>query len=288
MPALRVLTLLTLTLPLLWGCGAGRGLTMRGELAGAQHWQGRIYIQGDVVIPPGASLEIDPGSEVLFLPPGADDLYREHPHFPGSELIVRGTLRAEGTKDAPIRFAAADPAAAPGSWGGINLQQSPSASFRFCHFSQADSALHSQESEVYVEDSVFADNLVGIRFHTSRILIENNLLHRNGVAIRFHFGAPVICHNDIRDNDKGFFITAHPRDYHIEGNRIAGNREANIVLGEEVPENVALPRNDWGTTDLEAIAGSFFDGRRVDYLGRIEFLPLAPVARSVEVPRCSR
>lgn len=288
MPTFPVLTMFVLFLSLLCGCAGGRGLTVRGELVGAHHWHGRVYIEGDVVIPPGASLDIAPGSEILFLPPGERDLYREHPHFPGSELIVRGTVRAEGTRDAPIRIAAADPAAPPGSWGGINLQQSSAAVFRFCRFNQADSAIHSQESAVTIDDSTFTDNLVGIRFHTSDIRIRNNDLFHNGVAIRFHFGAPVICGNDIHANGKGFFITAHPRDYFIEGNRIAFNREASIVLGEEVPENVALPRNDWGMIDQPAIAESFFDGRRVDYLGRIEYLPLAPVATSAEVPRCNR
>lgn len=288
MPAFFPPLLIALLLSLCCGCVAKRDVVVTGELNGTQRWQGRVLIQGDVVIAPGSSLEIAPGSEILFLPPGEHDLYREHPHFPGSELIVRGTLRAEGSKDAPIRFAAADPGAPPGSWGGVNLQQSPSASFRFCRFTQADSAIHSQESEVYIEDSVFSENLVGIRFHTSRILIENNLLCRNDVAIRFHFGAPVICHNDIRNNGKGFFITSYPQDYHIEGNRIVDNHEASVVLGEEVPEAVVMPRNDWGTDDGRAIEATFFDGRRSDYLGRVEYLPLAAPLLSNEAAPCNR
>lgn len=288
MSAFPLLTLLSLILSLLCGCSSGRGVVVSGELAGEQHWQGRIFIQGDVVLPADASLFIAPGSEILFLPPGERDFYRDHPHFPGSELIVRGTLSAVGTKDAPIRFAAADPNAPPGSWGGVNLQQSLLATFRFCRFTQADSAIHSQESEVTIEDSIFSDNLVGIRFHTSRIHITNNGLYRNGAAIRFHFGAPTICGNDIHDNDKGFFITADPRDYRIEGNRIVANREANVVLGEEVPEAVTMLGNDWGTAEPRAIEASFFDGRRVDYLGRIVYLPLAGPMAEEEVPRCNR
>lgn len=247
-----------------------------GRLSGDQSWRGEVRIAGDVEIEPGAQLTIRPGTEVVFLPPlPSADRFTEHPHFPGSELVVRGSIVAEGTATAPIVFRFVDPAAPAGSWGGINLTESPQASFRFCRFTQADSAVHSQGSRVYVEQSLFERNLVGIRFHSSEILIENNLLRDNGTAIRFHYGAPVICRNDISRNDRGFFITSYPSNYHIEGNNIAGNREAAVVLGEEVPQDVAMPRNWWGSPRPELIEAGFFDGRRVDYLGKVLYLPQA-------------
>jgi len=272
--ALRFLPLLC-SLLLLIGC-AGRTLTVSGDVCGEQVWQGTVQIVGDVVVSEGAHLTIRPGTTVLFLPPAAGtDRFATHPNFPGSELVVRGTMVAEGTAAAPIDFRYLDPKAPAGSWGGVNLVASPSSSFRFCRFTQADSAIHSQGSEVQIEQSVFEENLVGVRFHSSAILVEHNLFRRNGTAIRFHFGAPVICRNEIVDNDKGFFITSFPQSYRIEANNIIDNRDASVVLGEEVPDDLQMANNFWGATDPGIIEAAFFDGRRINYIGRVIYAPYA-------------
>lgn len=255
---------------LLGGClGAGKPLS--GTLTGDLHWRGRVMLDGDVVIDEGSRLVIAPGTEVLFLPPGPGrDRLTEHPNFPGGELIVRGELVAEGTAAAPIVFRHIDPAAPAGSWGAVNFGSGARGHFAFCRFTQADSAVHGPEATVSVSQSLFEQNLVGIRFHTSVMRIENNLLRDNDTAIRFHFGAPTIVGNDIRDNQRAFFITSFPRDYRIEGNSIAGSRDYAVVLGEEVPEDVLMPRNYWGDDGVEA---AFYDGRLSDYLGRVRIEP---------------
>lgn len=254
-----------------------------GVLRGEVYWKGKVYLDGDVVLAEGSRLILAPGTEVIFLPasPGRD-LLTAHPNFPGSELIIKGELIAEGTAQAPITFRYIDPQAPAGSWGGLNLSQSPGASFSFCRFTQADSALHSQESTVSVEQSLFENNLVGIRFFSSQMLIENNLLRRNDVAIRFHFGAPVIRRNELVENRRAFFLTSFPRDFHIESNNIIGSLEYTVVLGEEVADDVPMPGNYWGTSDLSFIVATFFDGRRIDYLGSVQVDPIltAPVEKA--------
>lgn len=268
---------------LLWAGCAKPIPPLQGVLQGAQHWRGTVYLQGDVVLPAEASLVIAPGTEVIFLAsPPELDLLQNHPNFPGSELIVRGRLIAEGTAERPITFRYVDPRAAAGSWGAVNIEGSPEVSFRHCRFRQADSAVHSRDARVTVEESVFENNLVGIRFNNTEILIERNLLQHNGAAIRFHLGAPVICQNLIRDNDVGLFLTSHPLGYHIEANNLINQRRYQVVLGEEVPDDVVMPRNYWGGTELEAIRQSLFDGQRSSYLGRVLVLPLAqqPIANA--------
>lgn len=262
------------------GC-ARPALPLHGVLQGELLWKGTVYLQGDVILPADASLVIAPGTEVVFLPaPPELDLLQDHPNFPGSELIVRGKLTAEGTAQAPIIFRYIDPSAPPGSWGAVNIEGSPGVSLRHCRFRQADSAVHSRDARVTVEESLFENNLVGIRFNNTEILIERNLLQHNGTAIRFHLGAPVICQNLIRDNGVGLFLTSHPLGYHIEANNLLNQHQYQVVLGEEVPDDVSMPRNYWGGTDLEAIQQSLFDGQRTSYIGRVKVLPLteAPVA----------
>ncbi|WP_305046149.1 right-handed parallel beta-helix repeat-containing protein [Geoalkalibacter sp.] len=258
----------------LTGCSVAQPLT--GVLEGDQHWRGRVLLRGDVVLAEGATLHIAPGTQVLFLPPvESEDLLTLHPYFPGSELIVHGRLVARGTPSNPIQFRAADPEAGPGSWGAINLRESPEALFSHCIFTQADSAIHSFGSRVRVEHSLFEHNLVALRFNTSEIVIEHNLIRENDAGIRFHLGAPLIVNNILRDNNKSFFLTSDPRDYHIRHNNILGSREYAVVLGEEVPDEVMMADNYWGTTDARSIEDGFFDGRRLNHLGQVRYQPLA-------------
>jgi hypothetical protein len=198
----------------------------------------------------------------------------EHPHFPGSELIVKGEMHAVGTPAEPIIFESADADAQPGAWGAINLEGSREAVFEYCVFRQADSAVHSRDSQVYIEQSLFEDNLVAIRFHDSDILIEHNLLRNNQAAIRFHFGSPVICENAFLGNDVNLFITAHPRDYHIENNSFGAPGEYHVIFGEEVPEDVNLARNFWVQPEGSTLEQVFYDGRRTPYLGRVMVEPM--------------
>jgi hypothetical protein len=244
------------------------------EITGNELWSGCIEIDGDVVITENASVRIVPGTQIVFLPPSAgNDRLTDHPHFVGSELIVRGRLLAEGTALAPITFRALDPAAPAGSWGAINLVQSAGSRFSHCRFTQADSALHSQEADVEVACSTFSRNRVGVRFYNSQIKVTDNIFHDNGTAIRFHFGAPVIERNLLRENDKGLFVTSFPRDYRISGNAIIASREFQVVLGEEVPDDLLLPGNYWGNVDPVEIRRHFFDGQDSDYLGIVRFEP---------------
>ena len=258
------------------------------EITSDELWSGRIEIDGDVVIAENVSVRIAPGTQVVFLPPSPGrDRLTEHPHFVGSELIVRGRLFAEGTAQAPISFRALDPAAPAGSWGAINLVRSADSRFRHCRFTQADSAIHSQEASVEVVCSTFTRNLVGVRFFGSQIMITDNLFRNNGTAIRFHFGAPIIEGNLLTQNDKGLFITSFPSDYRISDNTIVDSREAQVVLGEEVPDDLLLPGNYWGSVDPQEIRSHFFDGQQSDYLGTVRFEPFLRTPPPPPENRCN-
>ncbi|WP_020677991.1 right-handed parallel beta-helix repeat-containing protein [Geopsychrobacter electrodiphilus] len=254
----------------------GRPAPLTGVLSGDIRWQGTVLIGGDLVVEKTAQLVIAPSTEVVFLPPApGQDLFTERPNFPGCELIVRGTLIAEGTAAAPIIFRYIDPVAPAGSWGGINLRESPEVRLRYVRITQANSAIHSHKSKAVIEESVVENNLFGLRFSTTEFVIRNNLLRNNGTAIRFHFGSPTIYNNVITDNEKGLFITSYPNNYQIEGNNIVGNRRYAVVLGEEVRDDVRMAGNYWGTDNPEVIAAALFDGREDDYLGKVLYAPFA-------------
>ena len=45
------------------------------------------------------------------------------------------------------------------------------------------------------------------------------------------------------------------------------------ITGEEVPEDLLLAGNYWGSVDPQEISSHFFDGQQSDYLGRVRFEP---------------
>jgi len=251
-------------------CAAKPNPVVKGVLHGELTWQGDVFVAGDVILEEDVKLTILPGTRVRFMPAdnGPGELV-EHPHFPGSELIIKGKIHAVGTAAEPILFEAVDPDAAAGFWGAINLFGSQDAVFEYCVFRQANSAIHSWDSQVYIEQSLFEDNLVGIRFNASEILIEHNLLRNNHTGVRFHFGSPVICENEFVENSVNLFVTSHPRDYRIENNVFGIPAEYHVVFGEEVPEDVNLARNFWRHENPSAMFDSFYDGRRSPYLGKV-------------------
>jgi len=273
------LPLLCASLLLVGGClrTSPQPVVVSGVLNGEQVWSGEVLLSGDVTLAPGARLTLLPGTTVYFLPsPGSSGSYTEHPYFAGSELIVQGQLVAVGTPAAPVRFLAEDADAPAGSWGALNFENGARGTFAYCIFRQADSAIHSRDSQVSISESLFEDNLVGIRFHSSAMRIERNLLQGNGVAIRFHFGAPTVTDNMFRSNRVNLFITAAPRDYHFARNFFGAAREYQVVLGEEVPEDVELGGNAWEGLAADNPGACCFDGRTAAYLGKLLFEPVLP------------
>ncbi|MCM2264631.1 MAG: hypothetical protein NDI73_05500 [Desulfuromonadales bacterium] len=287
LPRLRLYLLIIIVMLLSAGCLRSplASVVVSGELHGDLNWSGEVFIGGDVTLAADARLTIRPGTVVRFLAPenypGGES---DHPHFPGSELNIEGVLTAVGMAEAPIVFAAANGEAPAGSWGAVNFAEGSQGTFRYCIFRQADSAIHSREATVEVTESLFENNHVGIRFHTSKMRVEHNLLRGNGTGIRFHFGAPIVRWNRFADNRINLFITSHPSDYLIENNRLGPPLEYQVVLGEEVPEDVRLPNNLWDDLAADAVLERVFDGRRIPYLGRVQVEPLLTVSPTAVGP----
>src|SRR5262249_46916706 len=80
-------------------------------------------VQGDVTVPPGAFLNIDPGTQVLV---SSSDGLSSGLDVARIELTVRGTLTANGTAAAPIVLQAASGSGA-GIWYGIVVEAGASA-----------------------------------------------------------------------------------------------------------------------------------------------------------------
>ncbi|MBN2327472.1 MAG: carboxypeptidase regulatory-like domain-containing protein [Candidatus Omnitrophica bacterium] len=149
-----------------------------GKLSRSGRWDYMeipYLIEGDVEVPEGVTLTIDPDSEIQFLKNSTD-------------LVVKGSLLAEGGEAQPIRFTSVNRQEAAGAWGGIAfLGAGSSASvMRHCHVSYGGSSYFSAayDANIRIENafptitncriSQSAHDGVGLFGSTS--IIERNLI----------------------------------------------------------------------------------------------------------------
>jgi len=71
--------------------------TIGGIVSGRMNLSGRVRVTADLLVLPGATLELLPGSELVFEKSESTKVDPEF-FFGGTELVVRGTLHADGAK----------------------------------------------------------------------------------------------------------------------------------------------------------------------------------------------
>ncbi|RLA97759.1 MAG: hypothetical protein DRG83_15375, partial [Deltaproteobacteria bacterium] len=96
-------------------------ITTSGTLTENETWSGTVVLTGDVTVPEGVTLTIEPGTQVIF-PARSDDTGGGDPNV--TELIVNGSLVATGNDSNKITFTSGGAIPTPGDWGGIKCSVS--------------------------------------------------------------------------------------------------------------------------------------------------------------------
>jgi parallel beta helix pectate lyase-like protein len=122
-------------------------------------WQGEVALQDDILVPAGVTLTIRQGTIVRV---ASAESTKTDPEFlsPLTEITVRGTLKVDGTANAPVLFSAAGEKKA-GSWAGI-VVDGGTAILKSCRVMHAESALYVVDGIVRLADSELKDNRYGI------------------------------------------------------------------------------------------------------------------------------
>lgn len=255
------------------------------------HWSGEVVIAGVVVVGRRATLTIAPGTSISF-----QRIDRNGDGIGDGELRVLGGIRAEGTPDAPITFASAEPQATDLDWSYLLLFTSSRVNrLAWCEFHDAFSGLQVHFSSVSVSNCSFTRNHEGLRFGRAELTVSGSRFAENDVGIRFtRMEGPVaITGNEISNNRIGIFLVPsgqNIRDFfepdrsgrpwntgrlRISGNNIHGNSWYNLDLGEKQFWNLDVSQNFWGSSNPDAIAATIFDQRRDESLGLAIFEPFA-------------
>ena len=183
-----------------------------GTLAEDEEWgPGTVIINGDVTVPAGVTLTIDPGTTLLF----------EYNFDRGSsgassskcELIIQGKLKAWGTSGDSIKFCSSKPTSpAPGDWYGIRADSNSIDSLAYCEVKHSQYGVKAYKSStLIVQNSTIQDNSTsgiyaqnppnGTKFR------ENAITSCGTYGIYCYSGSPVVAQNSIDNCLYGFYLS---------------------------------------------------------------------------------
>jgi parallel beta-helix repeat protein len=276
-------------------------------------WSGEITVTGDVYVPPGVTLTILPGTTVKFQrideQSGRNLFGNDTPYYPQAELIIRGRLIAQGTRDNIILFTSAERNASIADWGAINLLGSDDSIIEYCKIIFAYNGFHAHSSTALISHNEFIKNGVAITFKReispneawygkdTDITVIHNDIHNNkgGINVRNaktlisynrikdnkFFGIWVkekcnayISYNDIRGNYKGIYLyQASGLTLHF--NNIYNSKEYNLAIADEQEFEVDARYNWFGTVNKEKIDGLIFDKQDDPAVACIVYEPIS-------------
>jgi nitrous oxidase accessory protein NosD len=165
-------------------------------------WQNEQLLTEDILVPPGVTLTIRPGTLIKVSPAEST---KTDPEFisPLTEITVRGRIRIEGTPEAPVRFLSAE-AGKGKEWAGI-LVDNGEAEVDNCVISGADSALYLLDSRLVARTVTLSGNRHGLTVIGSNTKVS-------------------LAYSTLRDNDYGLVVVSGPEPV-LTGTVVSGNRK---------------------------------------------------------------
>ena len=140
-------------------------------------WKGEITLTEDILVPAGVTLTIAPGTVIRVS--GAESSKTDPEYLsPLVELTVRGVLRAEGEKLAPIIFSSAGERKER-RWAGI-LIDGGTAYLRACRIESAETAVHLINGTLDLNDATLTGNRYGLVLQGKEAVVRGRGNQRNG------------------------------------------------------------------------------------------------------------
>lgn len=246
--------------------------SMAQSMADNVRWSGTVKVEGQLVVEKGATLTIEPGTKVTFLPGKLDE-----EGLAESGLLVKGTIIARGEPGKRILFTSGAERPAPGDWGEIKLVSSTGSAFYDCDFRYGGWGLHLHDSDIKVENCTFSHNSYGgVRGTGGGVEITGCVIKGMDIGIRYWKGSPSIHHNAITGNKTGIFLRQETEGATISFNNIYGNLEYDIKLGDGQKEDIDAKMNWWGGKAPAYIRRKIYDKQREGYIGNVIIEPSLP------------
>jgi len=239
---------------------ASQAATTSGVMLVDEIWSGTINITGDVTVPSDITLTIEPGTEVIFSAQsddtsGGQDISR-------SELIINGSLIAEGTSLSPILFTSNASIEGKGDWSGIYTSWGlglKALRMDFCKIEYAVSGLKYTANKGVHSISVKNSNIrdtsgTGLSISAeggskvSLALSGNEISDNDGYGIDCsavdsgtELGGSIVDNEITGSGNNGLYVYTYnsgKSDLTISENRIHGNRDYGIYLYNSMTDDV--------------------------------------------------
>jgi len=276
--------LLCLLLPA-WGLAPGlvhASTAVKGVLSKDTVWKpsGNPYlIQSDFTIPTGIKLTIEPGCDVRLAPTGSFDTTEMGTS--GNDILVLGTIRAQGTPEYPISFSSTS---GDKRWGSIYFG-SPTQSLLSCAYVLNGKIICNGSSPEISHCCIYGGGGVEIG-HNSSPKIADCVMDKNSSALLYWFttSGGEVTGNKIFRNRYGIYVKEFA-SLTIANNAIYDNTDYN-VCNLSAQHAVDVRNNWWGTTFPLAVEQRIYDGRKKEGLGWVVFSPIleAEVAVALLAP----
>lgn len=187
--------------------------------------EGAVVLADDLLVPAGITLVLRPGTKVYVVPSESTKIDPEWLSA-ATELLVRGSLRSEGTAEQPVVFEPLPAnAAASYAWAGLLLDGATDSLIRHTLIQNAEQGVLCINSSPEIRDSQILSCRYGIiaQQQSSPALVANLIQGGEAGVFCWNDSHPLIQDNRIADhNEEGLFIDRGSRP-RILGNRITGN-----------------------------------------------------------------
>jgi len=225
------------------------------QMDGGITLSGEVLLSGHPLVNPGSFLTISPGTTVRFTP--------------GSGLIIRGRLKADGTPEKPIRFTSLSEQRQE-AWDEIILEQATDSTITHAIIEYATWGIHGHFTNLLLDHVVARKNGGGMRFRSGPVTIRQSVFRDNGIGIRAYMGNALIEENIIAENEIGLFVRERGGGLVVRRNNFFANSDYNIRSGDFNTEDIRAEGNWWGT--MEPLT-TIFDGRREEGIGKVLLEP---------------
>jgi hypothetical protein len=202
-------------------------------------------VQDALVVLPGASLTINPGTVIWFSRLG---------------LIIKGEIQILGTQEAPVRLASLQAS----NWKGMFFDRSHGQNKLYhCEISGAEFGVRAWDSSVSIRNCLFQQNVWGMVIEEGNAEILGSLFRtseKTGIAARN--ARLVVKKSIITENNSGGFLLENSQAQ-IEQNNIINNGEWGLKVLSS-PERVQAANNWWGKDSP----------KQTEIIGAVSFQPI--------------
>ncbi|NIA30498.1 MAG: T9SS type A sorting domain-containing protein [Actinobacteria bacterium] len=206
--------------------------TSSGTLPHDETWCGTHTLTGDVTVPSGIILTIEPGTQI-YIPSG-------------KKLIIEGILKAQGTYSEPITFQASS-----GSWFGIKFENSSDDNECIIEYStikDASYGVYCSNASPDIKNCTIENNLYGIYSYYAdgnQLLKDNEIMQNSYYGILLSHSDPDIDSNNIHDGTsnagiRGYYSNGEIHDnliYDLSGHGLFLYHSSPNIIGNMIYDN---------------------------------------------------